>query len=474
MVFSSAVFLFLFLPLTLALYFLPLSRDRQRETEKKNLVLLSVSLIFYAWGEPTYIILMLISIFFNYNIGMDIEHQFNKGRNKSAKFVFLCAVVFNLFVLGYFKYAGFVTENLNSIFGLSLQNRELPLPVGISFYTFQILSYVVDVYRGKVKAQKKLVPFASYITMFPQLIAGPIVQYADIEKQLTERSITKEKFADGIIFFVRGLGKKVLFANTIGAVYTDILSHDTTEISVATAWLGIICYTLQIYFDFSGYSDMAVGLGKMLGFEFVRNFNFPYTATSITDFWRRWHISLSSWFRDYVYIPLGGNRKGNFRTILNILIVWSLTGLWHGAQWNFIAWGGFYGILLIVEKYILKDILPKIPKIIRHILTMIVVMIGWVFFSSTDISAAFGYLSVMFGMGENPVFDNTALYILSGSGFAIVLMSLSAFGFFEAMPKFRNKNLLVISNSVCYILIFILCIAYLISETYNPFLYFRF
>ncbi|MBQ8502925.1 MAG: MBOAT family protein [Clostridia bacterium] len=474
MVFSSSVFLFLFLPLTLALYFLPLSRNKQKEISKKNFVLLAVSLIFYAWGEPTYIILMLISIYFNFNIGVDIEHQFEKGRKRTAKLIFLCAVLFNLFVLGYFKYAGFITENLNSIFGLSLENNNLPLPVGISFYTFQILSYVVDVYCGKVKAQKKLIPFAAYITMFPQLIAGPIVQYSDIERQLTDRAVTKEKFADGIIFFVRGLGKKVLFANTIGAVYTEILGFEIQEMSMATAWIGIFCYTLQIYFDFSGYSDMAVGLGKMLGFEFVRNFNFPYTAISITDFWRRWHISLSSWFRDYVYIPLGGNRKGTARTILNILIVWSLTGLWHGAEWTFIAWGGFYGILLLAEKYLLKDILKHIPLTVRRILTLIVVMIGWVFFSSTDISSAFSYLGAMFGIGSNPIFDSTSGYLLSSNGFAIVLMSLSAFGFFEAMPRPKNKYALVISNSVIYVVIFVLCIAYLISETYNPFLYFRF
>ncbi len=474
MVFSSSVFLFLFLPLSLALYFLPVGLDRQKEISKKNFVLLAVSLIFYAWGEPTYIILMLISIYFNFNIGIDIEYQFENGKDKKAKILFIASVIFNIFLLGYFKYAGFITENLNSIFGLSIENKELPLPVGISFYTFQILSYVIDVYCKKVKAQKKLIPFASYITMFPQLIAGPIVQYSDIEKQLCERTVTKEKFADGIICFIRGLGKKVLFANTVGAVYTEILTHELSEVSMATAWLGIISYTLQIYFDFSGYSDMAVGLGKMMGFEFVRNFNFPYKAVSITDFWRRWHISLSSWFRDYIYIPLGGNRKGTVRTIINILIVWSLTGMWHGAQWNFIAWGAFYGILLIAEKYLLKDILEHIPKLVRHVLTMIVVMIGWVFFSSADLSSAFTYLGAMFGINANVIFDETASYLISGNGFAIVLMSLCAIGFFENTPKFRNKNLLVSSYAVLYTLIFILCIAYLISETYNPFLYFRF
>ncbi len=474
MVFSSAVFLFIFLPVTLVLYFVPLYKNRKKEIEKQNFILLVMSLIFYAWGEPVYIILMLISIFFNYNIGLDIAHKKSNGKHKRAKFIFICGVVFNLFVLGFFKYSGFIIENLNSVFGLSIENRELPLPVGISFYTFQILSYVVDVWLGKVKAQKKLIPFAAYITMFPQLIAGPIVQYSDIEKQLTDRNVTVEKFADGIIYFIRGLGKKVLFANTIGAVYTEISGFDFKEMSVVTAWIGIICYTLQLYFDFSGYSDMAVGLGKMMGFDFVRNFNYPYTAQSITDFWRRWHISLSSWFRDYVYIPLGGNRKGTVRTIINILIVWSLTGLWHGAQWNFIAWGAFYGVLLIIEKYVLKNLLPHIPQILRHIFTMIVVMIGWVLFSSSDLSSALSYISVMIGACGNAFFDNTALYLLMTNGFAIVLMSISSFGFFELTPTIRNEALATRLKSFGYIVIFILCVAYLISETYNPFLYFRF
>ena len=474
MVFSSSVFLFAFLPISFILYFIPISRKKGIEIAKKNLILLIVSLIFYAWGEPTYIILMVISIFFNYVVGIDIEHLFENGKKKHAKVIFIFAVVVNLFLLGYFKYSGFIIDNINGLFGLSIENRELPLPVGISFYTFQILSYVVDVYLGKVRAQKRIVPFAAYITMFPQLIAGPIVQYSDIEKQLTDRVISKEKFANGIVYFSRGLGKKVLFANTIGAVYTAITANGIGEISAATAWIGIICYTLQIYFDFSGYSDMAVGLGKMMGFEFVRNFNFPYIAHSITDFWRRWHISLSSWFRDYVYIPLGGSRRGTKRTIINILIVWSLTGMWHGAEWNFIAWGAFYGILLIVEKYLLKDIIEKTPMFIRHVITMVVVMIGWVFFSSADIGAAFNYLAAMFCLSGNAFFDSEASYLILNNGFAIVLMCLSAFGFFDKMPKIKNEKVFTVLNRLMYVGILILCVAYLISETYNPFLYFRF
>lgn len=472
MVFSSATFLFLFLPVTLFLYTVRLFKDKERETVKKNVVLLITSLIFYAWGEPVYVILMLLSIVFNFNAAIDIDNYISKPFKK--RFVFVCALIFNIFILGFFKYYGFIIESVNSIFSLSLTYKALPLPIGISFYTFQILSYVIDVYRGEVKAQKKIVNFATYITMFPQLIAGPIVQYYDIEKQLTDRTVTKEKFAAGIMMFIRGLGKKVLFANAVGAVYTEILTKDISSLSVVTAWIGIISYTLQIYFDFGGYSDMAIGLGKMLGFDFFQNFDFPYKAKSITDFWRRWHISLSSWFRDYVYIPLGGNRKGTFRTIINILVVWSLTGLWHGAAWNFIAWGAFYGVLLILEKYIFKSLIEKTPSFIRHIVTMVIVMIGWVFFSSETLTVAVDYIKSMFGLFGNRFIDETAKFLISNNGFSIVVMTMSAVGVFAALPRIKNFRFNITAMSVLYTGIFILCIIYLISETYNPFLYFRF
>lgn len=475
MVFSSTAFLFAFLPVTLALYFLPVSiKNKKAENGKKNLVLLVTSLVFYAWGEPVYVLLMLISIFFNYVIGIDIYVSKKKDRHKTATVLFILSVVFNLFLLGYFKYSGFVIDNINSIFGTDITNRQLPLPVGISFYTFQILSYVIDVYKGKVKAQKKLIPFAAYITMFPQLIAGPIVQYSDIEKQLSDRRITKELFCEGIIIFLRGLGKKVIFANPAGKIYTDILLTDISSQSMTTAWFGILCYSLQIYFDFNGYSDMAVGLGKMLGFEFVKNFNFPYSATSITDFWRRWHISLSSWFRDYVYILLGGNRKGKLRNILNILIVWSLTGMWHGASWNFIVWGAFYGMLLIAEKFILGSVIEKIPVAVRRVITMIIVMVGWVFFSNINIADAFTYLGAMAGINGNLLFDEKAAYLLTCYGFPTVIMCLSSAGFFEYLPKIKRKMADITVRGVFYIAVFILSIAFLLSETYNPFLYFRF
>lgn len=472
MVFSSAVFLFVFFPITILLYYIPSFKNRKLDIKKKNLILCLASLLFYAWGEPVYIVLMLISIFFNYNLGIDIDY--NKDNKTKKKTLFIIGVVFNLFLLGFFKYWGFILDNINNIFSLEIEYKPLALPVGISFYTFQILSYIIDVYKGEVSVQKKLLPFACYITMFPQLIAGPIVQYSDIERQLSKRTVNAEKFAEGIACFIKGLGKKVLFANTIGAVYTDVLAHDISSVSVLTAWIGIIAYTLQIYFDFSGYSDMAIGLGKMFGFEFLQNFNFPYKATSIKDFWSRWHISLSTWFRDYVYIPLGGNRKGTLRTIFNILVVWSLTGLWHGAAWNFIAWGAFYGLLLIAEKYVFEPVLKYIPKSIKYILTMVIVMVGWVFFSSDSLSSAVEYLSVMFANGTNVFIDDYAKYLLTTNFVPLVVMILSAVGTFDYAFAYKKDEYSNVVRYTVYTVIFILCILYLISETYNPFLYFRF
>lgn len=473
MLFSSATFLFAFLPLVLLFYFVPLFRtEPQKEITKKNFILCIASLVFYAWGEPVYIVLMLISIFFNYTIGCDLDR--NLLNEKAKKRILVFAVIFNLGVLGFFKYYGFAVDNINSLFGLELMHANLALPVGISFYTFQALSYVIDVYRGNVKFQNKILPFALYITMFPQLIAGPIVQYSDIELQLKKRTISIRKFASGTLFFIRGLGKKVLFANFIGAVYSDITGAGVSSLPAVTAWIGIYCYTMQIYFDFSGYSDMAIGLGKMFGFDLIQNFNYPYTASSITDFWRRWHISLSSWFRDYVYIPLGGNRKGTARTIFNICVVWCLTGLWHGAAWNFVAWGAFYGILLILEKFVFKSRIEKIPKPVRHILTMLIVMIGWVFFSSNTLKEAGQYLLCMTGFGSGGFADAQSRYYLTTSFFPMVVTGLSAFGVFKNMPKPAEKAARLSVQAVGYLIIFVFCIIYLVSETYNPFLYFRF
>ncbi len=472
MVFSSATFLFAFLPVTLLLYYVKLfPGNEKKELTKKNIILLIASLLFYAWGEPVYVLLMLLSIFFNYFLGLDIE--MHRDDSKKKKQILIAGLIFNVFALCFFKYSGFVVDSITSLFSVEASYTAPALPVGISFYTFQIISYIVDVYRG-TPAQRKLVPFACYITMFPQLIAGPIVQYGQIDKQLLDRKISHQKIAAGIIYFIRGLGKKVLFANTIGAFYTEVSSLDAQSISVGTAWLGIICYTLQIYFDFSGYSDMAVGLGKMLGFDFPANFNFPYKSKSITEFWRRWHISLGNWFRDYIYIPMGGNRVTVSRNILNILTVWTLTGLWHGAAWNFIAWGALYGILLLVEKFLLKDILKKIPSLVRHIGTMLLVMIGWVLFSKESFGEAFIYIKAMLGLNSNALIDGTASDLISRAWLSVVIMSLSAFGFFEKMPRPKNFRINTVGLTAGYILLLILCISYLISETYNPFLYFRF
>ena len=400
MLFSSLVFLFTFLPITLLVYYLV-------PRKVKNVVLLIASLIFYAWGEPVYIFLMLISILFNYFCGMDIAL---KAGRKSQVRSLIFTIVVNLFILGFFKYYGFIVTNLNAILPFYIPYRKLELPIGISFYTFQTLSYIIDVYRGNVDVQVNLIDFGTYVTMFPQLIAGPIVQYADVERQLRERKESLTKFGYGAWFFVMGLAKKVLLANTIGSIYENIAAMD--GMSVVTAWLGCLAYTFQIYFDFSGYSDMAVGLGKMFGFEFMQNFNYPYISKSVTEFWRRWHISLGSWFREYVYIPLGGNRVTVPRHLLNLLIVWFLTGLWHGASWNFVAWGLFYGVILITEKYFTGKILAKLPGAVQTLYTMILVMLGWVLFFSPTLGSALTWIGNMFGQGATGFMDSQALYLI--------------------------------------------------------------
>ena len=403
MIFSSVFFIFVFLPVVLLAYFLVPKKF-------KNVVILIASLIFYAWGEPIYIVLMVFSILFNYLSGLEIDDCKERGDVLKGKIAFWMAVGVNLGILGFFKYAGFVVENLNRILPFDISMPALALPIGISFYTFQTLSYIIDVYKGNVKVQKNVINFGTYISMFPQLIAGPIVRYADVEGQLVERKVTLTKFGEGTAWFLRGLAKKVLLANNIGMLFDAVQAMGAGNISMLTAWLGCAAYTFQIYFDFSGYSDMAIGLGKMFGFTFMKNFDYPYTSSSITEFWRRWHISLGTWFREYVYIPLGGNRVSIKRNILNICIVWMLTGLWHGAAWNFIFWGVYYGALLLLEKFVLKDVLAKTPGTVKHIYTMILVMIGWVFFFSPTLGSAFQYVGAMFGIGATGIIDRTAVY----------------------------------------------------------------
>ena len=470
MLFSSITFLFIFLPLTLLLYYLVPFR-------MKNYVMLAASLIFYAWGEPVYIILMILSIILNYFCGQDI---YEKRDNASAmKMSLMFGVVMNLLILGFFKYYGLLMDTINAILPIDIPYRVLALPIGISFYTFQAMSYLIDVYRKEVKPQENVLYFALYISMFPQLIAGPIVRYIDIEEQLKERSINSTKFGEGAMYFIRGLAKKVVLANTFGSVYEQVAAMQMGSFSTLTAWVGAIAYAFQIYFDFGGYSDMAIGLGKMFGFEFLPNFNYPYIAKSITDFWRRWHISLSTWFREYVYIPLGGNRCTPSRHILNLLIVWMLTGLWHGAQWNFMFWGLYYGVILILEKYLWGSKIEKLPSAVQHIYAFVLVLFGWVFFFSPTLGYAGQYLKVMFGIGAKGIFDKQGFFMIFTNWLLIVIAILaSAPRGYKLLKKitgcWQSEEVRAIVTCVVYIAMFLLCIAFLVTETYNPFLYFRF
>ncbi|MBP8653971.1 MAG: MBOAT family protein [Proteocatella sp.] len=473
MVFSSIFFLFTFLPLSLLLYWMSPAKI-------KNFTLLAVSLFFYAWGEPVYVLLMIASILTNFVFGIFIESELIKEKRAVRRALFISAVVFNILILGFFKYYGFLAENINALFNADIAYSELPLPIGISFYTFQVLSYVIDVYLGKVRLQRNPVSFALYVTMFPQLIAGPIVRYSDIESQLEQRNVSAAKFGEGAQRFIQGLGKKVLIANSMGALWDITQAMDMTGISVFSAWLGIIAYTFQIYFDFSGYSDMAIGLGKMFGFEFMENFDHPYISRSVTEFWRRWHISLGTWFREYVYIPLGGNRCSRIRQIRNIMAVWMLTGLWHGASWNFVVWGIYYGCLLLIEKMFLKKLIDNAPAIISHVYCMLAVIIGWVLFASRDIESAAAYLGVMSGASGNVLVDNAFIYYLKSNAVMLVISLLFSTGIFreifepeEISDKIRTR----VSHSAAVILhafILFMSTAYLVTETYNPFLYFRF
>lgn len=473
MVFSSIFFLFTFLPLSLLLYWMSPAKI-------KNFTLLAVSLFFYAWGEPVYVLLMIASILTNFVFGIFIESELIKEKRAVRRALFISAVVFNILILGFFKYYGFLAENIGALLSTDIAYSELPLPIGISFYTFQVLSYVIDVYLGKVRLQRNPVSFALYVTMFPQLIAGPIVRYSDIESQLEQRNVSASKFGEGAQRFIQGLGKKVLIANSMGALWDITQAMDMTGISVFSAWLGIIAYTFQIYFDFSGYSDMAIGLGKMFGFEFMENFDHPYISRSVTEFWRRWHISLGTWFREYVYIPLGGNRCSRIRQIRNIMAVWMLTGLWHGASWNFVVWGIYYGCLLLIEKMFLKKLIDNAPAIISHVYCMLAVIIGWVLFASRDIESAAAYLGVMSGASGNVLVDNAFIYYLKSNAVMLVISLLFSTGIFKEIfepEEISDKIRTRVSDSAAVILhafILFMSTAYLVTETYNPFLYFRF
>ena len=469
MLFSSITFLFLFLPIVMAVYYIVPGRG-------KNIVLLIASLFFYAWGEPVYVVLMILSILFNYFCGRDI--QANGEDAGKAKLSLAFAVTVNILILGFFKYYGFILDTVNSLLPSDIPYRELPLPVGISFYTFQAISYLVDIYRKKAEPQKNILYFALYISMFPQLIAGPIVRYVDIEAQLRNRKISIRRLGQGAVFFIIGLAKKVIIANTAGSVFDQISGVPASSLSMLTAWVGVFSYAFQIYFDFSGYSDMAVGLGKMFGFEFKKNFDYPYISKSITEFWRRWHISLSTWFREYVYIPLGGNRCSVSRNIFNLMVVWALTGMWHGAAWNFIAWGVYYGVILVMEKYIWGDSLERLPGVVRHIYTIILVLAGWVFFFSPSLGYSLRYLAAMVGGGAGIVDSKGAFLLLTHwLLYLLAVLGSSALGMrlLNAVPRMiRGEKAKAVSAAVIYMGIFVVSVAFLVTDTFNPFLYFRF
>lgn len=466
MVFSSTIFLCVYLPLVLLGYYICPKKGR-------NLFLLIASLVFYAWGEPKYVFLMIFSILVNYIFGrlMD-KHRENKKR---MKLMLVLSVVIDLGLLSVFKYTDFIITNVNAIFGSSFDLLKIALPIGISFYTFQAMSYTIDVYRDDVRVQKNLIDFGMYITMFPQLIAGPIVRYADVQDQLAERSVTTADFSEGVMRFVVGLGKKVLLANQMGAVWSEIYALGG-DVSALMAWTGAIAYTFQIYFDFSGYSDMAIGLGRMFGFKFPENFRYPYQSVSITDFWRRWHITLSTWFKEYLYIPLGGNRCGLARQALNLLIVWSLTGFWHGAGWNFVMWGLYYFVILFIEKLFLLKALDKLPKLFRHVYALLLIVIGWVIFASDDVSVLLPYLGSMFG--ANGAIGGMDVYTLLTKAVLLIICCVASTElpkklFLSATGAMNEKAAFTI-KSVMTIALLALSMILLIGDSYNPFLYFRF
>ncbi len=463
MVFSSLLFLFFFLPVTLLLYFFSPAKGR-------NVILLVVSLLFYAWGEPVYVGLILFSALADYVYGLLIA-KYQPRKRRAAKLVLILSLVTNLAVLSFFKYADFMIVNINSVFSTEWATLELPLPIGISFYTFQTMSYIIDVYRGKVKAQRNFISFAMYVTLFPQLIAGPIVRYEWIEKEIANRHVSFAMFSDGVKLFIMGLGKKVLIANQIGFLWEEIQGMPSGELSIATAWLGIIAFSFQIYFDFSGYSDMAMGLGKMFGFHFPQNFNYPYISRSISEFWRRWHMTLGGWFREYVYIPLGGNRKGKTRTYMNLLIVWMLTGFWHGASWNFVIWGLYFGVLILLEKVFLQKALLKLHPIFQHLYFLFFIVVGWVFFVFNDLSEGLQYFKVMFGMGGQAVANQTFLYLLSSN---VILLLMALVGSMPRSRWMKRISALPCFQPLFYLIVFVFSTAYLVGATYNPFLYFRF
>ena len=472
LVFSGLVFIYLFLPISLILYFI------SKNTSYRNGILIILSLVFYAWGEPVWIFIMIFSATIDYFHGLIIEKHRGEWQSKAA---LISSITVNLLILISFKYTGFIIENIEYITKINIPFNGFGLPIGISFYTFQTISYVVDVYRGEVEAQKSPFKMLLFVSLFHQLVAGPIVRYKDIAYDIDNRVITSQSFNQGINRFVIGLGKKIIIANNIGAISELFLGLEINSLSILGAWLGIFLFALQIYFDFSGYSDMAIGLGKMFGFNYKENFNYPYISKSVTEFWRRWHMSLSSFFRDYLYIPLGGNRKHKTR---NLLIVWFLTGMWHGASWNFIVWGLYFFVLISFESIILSKLLNKIPTFFSHIYLILLVTIGWVFFYFTDLGHALKYLGVMFGLGDNPVLDTFFKINLTNNVYIILLAIISSTPFLKVIFKSLKEGLsedsllysgyIQVGQPLINLTMLATITILLIGMTYNPFLYFRF
>lgn len=464
MVFSSLVFMFAYLPITLLAYYLVPRQGR-------NIFLFIVNLIFYGWGEPKLVLLMVFNIFFNY-IGGWLVDKYRADAKKKKLFLILTCVL-DIGILAVFKYTGMITETLNMLPFLNIPELQISLPIGISFYTFQTMSYVIDVYRDDAPVSKNFINFGTYVALFPQLIAGPIVRYRDVAEQLVNRRETLEMFTRGVKLFMVGLAKKVIIANTMGTLTTNIFAT-TDENGVVGTWAGMIAYTFQIYFDFSGYSDMACGLGNMMGFEFLKNFNYPYIAKSITDFWRRWHISLSTWFKEYVYIPLGGNRKGVKRQILNLLIVWGLTGLWHGAAYNFVLWGLYYGLLLILEKFVLKKFLDRLPSFVQHIYTLFIIIIGWGLFYFTDVGQLGEFMVDLFNFGNGICGDQAFNLIMSNLPMLIIAAVASTPLATMLYNRFEHTRFMWIPETLYCMGILAVSTASLVNQSYNPFLYFRF
>lgn len=486
MVFSQLTFLYYFLPIVMIVYFFASDKIR-------NVLIFITGLLFYAWGEPFYVCLMLLSTAIDYTAGRLMAKY--DDDNKKRKICLIVSVCMNVGLLAIFKYSDFLIDSFNGVFGTSITNpvvlvnkalnslypfglneKRVELPIGISFYTFQSMSYTIDLYLRNIKVQKSFLNFASYVSLFPQIVAGPIVRYEDVANELESRTVNIAKISAGIGLFVKGLAKKVLLANNIGMVWTQIKAMDYSTISVATAWLGIIAFAFQIYFDFSGYSDMATGLGKMLGFEFPKNFDHPYISKSISEFWRRWHITLGSWFRSYVYIPLGGNRNGNFKTYRNLFITWALTGLWHGASWNFILWGLFFGVLIIIERLGFGKILEKLPSAVSMLYTFVMVLFGWVLFDTDTLADAGRYYAAMFGAGGSLI-DSYARYTIASNAVMLTLCILISGGLGSRLISFceeKNKRASAVAGVAVKIGGLLICTAYLVGATYNPFLYFRF